>query len=906
MVPVLIFVLLVTVTGLPDTINIGGLFHDTEEQEQLVFQYTIQTINSDSNVLPKTLVPLPVRVLPHDSLAAANTVCHLLEQGIAGIFGPRAGPTSPMVQSICDTMDIPHVETTWDTRQHRQDFLVNLYPHPFTLARVYVELLNALGWRKFTILYEDGSSLVRLSALLKMFDKKDKPVTVRQLDPQRNHRQVLRDMKMAGERNILLDCSIQTLPEVLKQAQQVGLMTDEQNYIITTLDLHTIDLEPYQYGGTNITGLRMVDPQSEIVQMTVKRWSDLELKKGRNLSISPDKITVNMALIHDAVQLFARALRRLDSNTIDIKPLDCERQMNWGHGASLINFMKDGQSMLHGLTGLVQFDNEGLRTNIALDIMELSYNGLQRIGAWNSTENDGLRITRLLPPPSGQDNESLQNKTFIVLTALSEPYGMLRQSSLALKKNDRFEGFGIELIHELSLMLGFNYTFELQLDNAYGSLNPKTKKWNGMIKELLDEKADLAITDLTITSEREEAVDFTHPFMSLGISILYKRATKEPPSLFSFMAPFSTDVWLCTFSVYMGVSFLLWIMGRICPYEWHNPYPCIEEPEELENQFTLQNSLWFTIGSFMQQGSEIAPIAVSTRMVASIWWFFTLIMVSSYTANLAAFLTIETTATPFKNVRELYNQNVIKYGAKKGGSTVNFFRDSTDPVYRQMYENMMKDPQVLVKTNEEGLNLVKSGDYAYFMESTTIEYKTERDCDVARVGELLDSKGYGIAMRKDSPYRNQLSAAVLKLQESGKLAKMKTRWWKEEREGGKCTDTGGSGNPSSLNLENVGGVFVVLMAGLLVSCFMALFELLCKVYETSKREKVPFLEELMAEFRFILRCRGSTKSIRKYNNQGKEESPPAKDENKSQKFVEMSMFGSAPYVFSTNMKEPLA
>jgi len=50
--------------------------------------------------------------------------------------------------------------------------------------------------------------------------------------------------------------------------------------------------------------------------------------------------------------------------------------------------------------------------------------------------------------------------------------------------------------------------------------------------------------------------------------------------------------------------------------------------------------------------------------------------------------------------------------------------------------------------------------------------------------------------------------------------------------------TGGSGNPSSLNLENVGGVFVVLMAGLLVSCFVALFELLCKVYETSKREKV--------------------------------------------------------------------
>jgi Ligated ion channel L-glutamate- and glycine-binding site. len=64
---------------------------------------------------------------------------------------------------------------------------------------------------------------------------------------------------------------------------------------------------------------------------------------------------------------------------------------------------------------------------------------------------------------------------------------MLRQSSVALKKNERFEGFGIELIHELSLMLQFNYTFELQLDNVYGSFNQETKKWNGMIEKLLDE-----------------------------------------------------------------------------------------------------------------------------------------------------------------------------------------------------------------------------------------------------------------------------------------------------------------------------------------------------------------------------------------------------------------------------------
>lgn len=61
-------------------------------------------------------------------------------------------------------------------------------------------------------------------------------------------------------------------------------------------------------------------------------------------------------------------------------------------------------------------------------------------------------------------------------------------------------------------------------------------------------------------------------------------------------------------------------------------------------------------------------------MAAGVWWFFTLIMVSSYTANLAAFLTVETLVTPFKNMDELAKQKEIEYGAKKGGTTEKFFR----------------------------------------------------------------------------------------------------------------------------------------------------------------------------------------------------------------------------------------
>lgn len=63
-------------------------------------------------------------------------VCHLLRGGVAAIFGPQSAHTASHVQSICDTMEIPHLETRWDYRIRRQSCLVNLYPHPTTLSKV--------------------------------------------------------------------------------------------------------------------------------------------------------------------------------------------------------------------------------------------------------------------------------------------------------------------------------------------------------------------------------------------------------------------------------------------------------------------------------------------------------------------------------------------------------------------------------------------------------------------------------------------------------------------------------------------------------------------------------------------------------------------------------------------------
>ena len=66
-----------------------------------------------------------------------------------------------------------------------------------------------------------------------------------------------------------------------------------------------------------------------------------------------------------------------------------------------------------------------------------------------------------------------------------------------------------------------------------------------------------------------------------------------------------------------------------------------------------------------------------------------------------------------------------------------------------MWRTMEREKdEVLVPSNQAGIEKVlqDQGSYAFFMESTTIEYQTERDCRLQQIGGKLDSKSYGVAL----------------------------------------------------------------------------------------------------------------------------------------------------------------
>uniref|UniRef100_A0A3Q3FP14 Ionotropic glutamate receptor C-terminal domain-containing protein n=1 Tax=Labrus bergylta TaxID=56723 RepID=A0A3Q3FP14_9LABR len=177
------------------------------------------------------------------------------------------------------------------------------------------------------------------------------------------------------------------------------------------------------------------------------------------------------------------------------------------------------------------------------------------------------------------------------------------------------------------------------------------------------------------------------------------------------------------------------------------------------------------------------------------------IIISSYTANLAAFLTVERMVSPIESAEDLAKQTDIAYGTLDSGSTKEFFRRSKIALFDKMWQYMKSaEPSVFVKKTSEGVLRVRKskGKYAYLLESTMNEYIEQRKpCDTMKVGGNLDSKGYGIATPKGSPLRNAVNLAVLKLNEQGLLDKLKNKWWYDK---GECGSGGGESKVSRLCL----------------------------------------------------------------------------------------------------------
>uniref|UniRef100_A0A4W5QYF0 Glutamate receptor n=1 Tax=Hucho hucho TaxID=62062 RepID=A0A4W5QYF0_9TELE len=729
--------------------------------------------------------------------------CDQLALGVGAVFGPSHSSSVSAVQSICNALEVPHIQTRWKhpSVDNKDSFYINLYPEYASISRAILDIVQYYKWKTVTVVYEDATGLIRLQELIKAPSRYSIKIKIRQLPTEsKDARPLLKEMKKGKEFYVIFDCSYQTSADILKQIMSMGMMTEYYHFFFTTLDLFALDLEPYRYSGVNMTGFRLLNIDNPQVASVVDKWS-MERQQAPpkpETGMLDGMMTTEAALMYDAVYMVAAASQL--SSQITVSSLQCHRHKPWRFGARFMNMFKEVSETSHFIKEYSLIPHSLLfPTSPHPSLPPLSHLPLS------------------LTPSSYPEN----------------PYVMYKKSDKPLYGNDRFEGYCLDLLKELSNILGFAYEVKLVSDGKYGAQNDKGE-WNGMVRELIDHVADLAVAPLTITYVREKVIDFSKPFMTLGISILYHKPNGTNPGVFSFLNPLSPDIWMYVLLACLGVSCVLFVIARFTPYEWYNPHPCNPDSDVVENNFTLINSVWFGVGALMQQGSELMPKALSTRIVGGIWWFFTLIIISSYTANLAAFLTVERMDSPIDSADDLAKQTKIEYGAVRDGSTMTFFKKSKISTYEKMWAFMSsRKNTALVKNNREGIQRVMTTDYALLMESTSIEYISQRNCNLTQIGGLIDSKGYGVGTPIGSPYRDKVTIAILQLQEEGKLHMMKEKWWR----GNGCPEED-SKEASALGVENIGGIFIVLAAGLVLSVFVAIGEFIYKSRKNLDIEEV--------------------------------------------------------------------
>ncbi|XP_056117760.1 glutamate receptor 1a isoform X4 [Rhinichthys klamathensis goyatoka] len=842
-------------SSFPSNINIGGLF-PTESHEYEVFRFAL----SHHQDIPK-LVPQVDMVKMGNSFSMTYAFCSQFSKGVYAIIGVYDRKTVNMLMSFCGALHVCFVTPSFPMENSNQ-FVIQLRPE---LQDALVGVIEHYKWSRFVYMYSSDSGLAVLQKVLDTAAEHNWLVTSVNVETmtEASFLKVFQDLDKRKEGQIILDCELERLTSILKKIIELGKNVKSYHYILANLGFLDIDLTEFKKGEANVTGFQLVNYANPNISRTVQQWLDFENKDAK---VPKRGLKYTGALTYDGVKVMSTAFQNLRRQRIDISRRgnagEClaNPPAPWGQGIDIQRALQ--QVRIEGLTGHIQFNEKGRRTNYTVSVMELRPTGPKKVGYWNEDEKF---VSTAAYIPGINETYGLQNRTYIVTTILESPYVMLKKNHEQFTGNDKYEGYCVELAAEIAKHVGYHYILKIVADGKYGARDAETMMWNGMVGELVYGKADVAVAPLTITLVREEVIDFSKPFMSLGISIMIKKPTKSKPGVFSFLDPLAYEIWMCIVFAYIGVSVVLFLVSRFSPYEWHaedyddgaeqnpnQPSSSSAQPgqgqqnqnqqsQEQSNEFGIFNSLWFSLGAFMQQGCDISPRSLSGRIVGGVWWFFTLIIISSYTANLAAFLTVERMVSPIESAEDLAKQTEIAYGTLDAGSTKEFFRRSKIAVFEKMWSYMKSaDPSVFVKTTDEGVIRVRKskGKYAYLLESTMNEYIEQRKpCDTMKVGGNLDSKGYGIATPKGSPLRIPVNLAVLKLSEQAVLDKLKNKWWYDKGECG-SKDSGRKDKTSALSLSNVAGVFYILIGGLGLAMLVALVEFCYKSRTESRRMKV--------------------------------------------------------------------
>uniref|UniRef100_A0A1I8H853 Glutamate receptor n=1 Tax=Macrostomum lignano TaxID=282301 RepID=A0A1I8H853_9PLAT len=368
----------------------------------------------------------------------------------------------------------------------------------------------------------------------------------------------------------------------------------------------------------------------------------------------------------------------------------------------------------------------------------------------------------------------LQGKTLKVATLLEVPFSFKQGDN-----SSSIRGFYIDILDLLAEELNFKYNLYVVPDSKYGAQLPNGT-WNGLIREVID-------------GELQEAESYAA----------------------LFLMPFAPSTWILVILFYFictALAFTLWLLS---PYEQGEP--------QLDQIPILRRSKKSACSSFAR-----TPKSPAIRILASVWWLFTLVTVACYIGNMGPVLNdrlaIKRLQPPFESFEELVGQSKIPYGVLKGAASHNMFKSSKLPSFKRADKYLRDNPDSLANTVLQGISRAKTGNYAFLAESLTAEYYTSINCDLIAAATGITTLDFALAVAKNSSLRCILNEAILKVKMSGQLTATKDIWWTKNRD---CSD---QLSFEAKSMALMPGDFACLYGLVLIGALVALLALPVEMY----------------------------------------------------------------------------
>ncbi len=329
------------------------------------------------------------------------------------------------------------------------------------------------------------------------------------------------------------------------------------------------------------------------------------------------------------------------------------------------------------------------------------------------------------------DSGTAAKAKLIVGTKQSPPF--------AIKQADgSWEGLSIELWRSIAEDMGLAYEFrEMTLG------------------ELLDGVADNSLTAsvaaLTVTGEREKKMDFSHPFYStgLGIAVSQDAGGSWGDVIGGIFSPAFIQVLLSLSALLLVCGLLVWLFERR------------GNPDEFGGRPLkgIGSGFWWAAVTMTTVGyGDKSPKTLGGRLVAIVWMFAGIIVISSFTAAITSSLTLSTLNSSIRGPEDLFKVKVASVDNSTSGNYLNrkgiSFQTLADPA--------------------EGLKALAAGQVdAVVYDAPILQYLIHQTYsgELAMLPGTFERQDYAIALPPGSALREDINRAL--------LAKLKEPWWQE-------------------------------------------------------------------------------------------------------------------------------